>query len=267
MTRKKCTSCKVELNRTEFKPKRDGTLTKMCIQCLDKATETREKSKCVHGKHHGYCKECHSSQFCEHDRRRTTCKECKGGSICEHAKRRDHCKICSPRSFCVHGTQIAQCTKCGGVSVCKHNRVRSRCKICKGGSVCEHDKIRCVCVLCDGGHICEHKKNRSACNICDPATYLTRQVRHHVWYALKNNKKYSTTDYLGCDIATYRQYIEEQFTDEMSWDNYGVWHIDHITPIKYGDPTIDEVANRLHYTNTQPMWGSDNISKGNRSIG
>ena len=56
----------------------------------------------------------------------------------------------------------------------------------------------------------------------------------------------------------------------MSWDNYGKWHIDHIIPIKYKqdckNPTIEEVAKRLHYTNTQPLWASENMSIGNRYI-
>lgn len=56
----------------------------------------------------------------------------------------------------------------------------------------------------------------------------------------------------------------------MSWDNHGEWHIDHIIPIKYMPdgvaPTIEEVYRRLHYTNTQPLWAEDNLSKGNRYI-
>ena len=34
--RKKCNRCKVNLLIKEFKPKRDGTFTKRCIECLDK---------------------------------------------------------------------------------------------------------------------------------------------------------------------------------------------------------------------------------------
>ena len=62
----------------------------------------------------------------------------------------------------------------------------------------------------------------------------------------------------------------------MTWDNHGQgegkWNIDHIIPIKYlgaagGEPTLDEVAARLHFTNTQPMWAFENLAKGNRLIG
>ena len=80
--------------------------------------------------------------------------------------------------------------------------------------------------------------------------------------------------YLGCDIETYRAYIEDQFEPGMTWENHTAdgWHIDHIIPIKFpgaagGPPTLEEVSQRLHYTNTQPMWAVDNISKGNRFVG
>ena len=42
--------------------------------------------------------------------------------------------------------------------------------------------------------------------------------------------------------------------------------IDHIIPLKYEDPDIDETIKRLHYTNTQPLWKEDNM-KNNRYIG
>ena len=53
----------------------------------------------------------------------------------------------------------------------------------------------------------------------------------------------------------------------MTWENYGEWEIDHIIPIKYQKPSIEEVIERLNYTNTQPLWASKNRSKGNRYIG
>jgi len=51
----------------------------------------------------------------------------------------------------------------------------------------------------------------------------------------------------------------------MTLDNYGkhTWHIDHIIPISsfdLNDP--NQVAIAFHYTNLQPMWAKENISKG-----
>ena len=56
----------------------------------------------------------------------------------------------------------------------------------------------------------------------------------------------------------------------MSWDNYGDWHIDNRVPLQYKldgkTPTLEEVAQRLHYTNKQPLWASENIANGNRYV-
>ena len=82
---------------------------------------------------------------------------------------------------------------------------------------------------------------------------------------LKSKSK-KTLEYLGCDIETYREYLEKQFDDGMTWENYGEWEIDHIIPVKYDNPDFEVVAERLHYTNTQPMWRDENMSKGNKHI-
>ena len=75
----------------------------------------------------------------------------------------------------------------------------------------------------------------------------------------------SSTEYLGCNIETFKKHIEQQFTEGMSWGNYGDRHIDHKTPLKYNKPLL-EVVQGLHYTNTQPVWASENMSKGHRYI-
>ena len=76
----------------------------------------------------------------------------------------------------------------------------------------------------------------------------------------------SSTEYLGCNIETFKKHVEQQFTEGMSWENYGEWHIDHKIPLKYNKPSLEEVVQRLHYTNTQPMWASENMSKGCRYV-
>ena len=72
----------------------------------------------------------------------------------------------------------------------------------------------------------------------------------------------SSTEYLGCNIESFKKHIEQQFTKDMSWENCDEWHIDHKIPLKYNKPSFEGVAERLHYTNTEPMWASENMSKG-----
>ena len=77
---------------------------------------------------------------------------------------------------------------------------------------------------------------------------------------------------LNAATAFFRQaesMLEPSYKEklDMSWDNHGDWHIDHIIPLKYDNPTLEQTIQRLHYTNTQPLWATENISKGNRYVG
>jgi len=80
----------------------------------------------------------------------------------------------------------------------------------------------------------------------------------------KNNK---TMKYLGCDPHQLRKHLESQFTEGMTWENYGVngWHIDHKLP-----KTLVMYENDLYliynYKNLQPLWFIDNIRKSNKIL-
>lgn len=70
---------------------------------------------------------------------------------------------------------------------------------------------------------------------------------------------------LGCSIEHFVHHIEGRFTDGMTWDNYGEWHIDHIVPLAAFDlDDAEQVKLAVHYTNLQPLWAKDNLSKGDR---
>ena len=130
--------------------------------------------------------------------------------------------------------------------------------------------MRTQCKECGGGAICQHQRQKSKCKNCYPKGHLADVVRSRVRHALQSDKELSSQDYLDCDIATFRAHIEFQFKEGMSWENYGDWHIDHRVPLRYKfdrkTPTLEEVAQRLHCTNTQPLWASENIAKGNRYV-
>ena len=75
--------------------------------------------------------------------------------------------------------------------------------------------------------------------------------------------KYS--ELLGCTIEEMRTYLESLFLEGMSWDNHGVWHIDHIKPccsFDLVDPEQQKIC--FHYKNLQPLWAIDNIKKGGK---
>jgi hypothetical protein len=51
----------------------------------------------------------------------------------------------------------------------------------------------------------------------------------------------------------------------MTFDNFGKWHIDHIIPCASFDLTKPEQQRQcFHYTNLQPLWAFENLSKGSK---
>ena len=72
-----------------------------------------------------------------------------------------------------------------------------------------------------------------------------------------------TEKILGCNYELLKLHLESQFIDGMCWDNRGEWHIDHIIPLSSAK-TLEELIKLSHYTNLQPLWGVDNIKKGNK---
>jgi hypothetical protein len=269
--RKKCNRCKVNLTFDKFKKKRDDSYQKLCIECNEKGVQNKNKSKCEHGRRKTRCKDCGGGSICEHNRQKSHCKECGGASICEHNRIKSTCKECGGSQICEHDRRRSQCKDCGGGSICEHDRRKSQCKECGGSQFCEHNRIRSICKECGGGSICEHDRQKSTCKDCNFPSYLSQIIRNRIRNSLKSDKELSSKEYLGCEIDEFKTHIEKTFEEGMNWDNYGEWHIDHITPIKYKEEgkvaDLEEVIKRLHYTNTQALWASDNIAKGNRFIG
>jgi hypothetical protein len=123
----------------------------------------------------------------------------------------------------------------------------------------------------DKRHHCSHNTWKKTCKVCSPNGYLNSIVRCRIHDALKCKKSKKSHEYLGCDIPTFREHLEKSFKEGMTWENQGDWHIDHIIPVLYKQdgvaPSSEEVGKRLHYTNCQAMWASENIKKGNRYCG
>lgn len=117
------------------------------------------------------------------------------------------------------------------------------------------------------GYFSRYEKRRKA---ADLNFKLTRNIRAAIGLALRRGAKYGhTIELLGCSIEYLRIHLENQFTDDMNWGNYGArgWHIDHIIPLSYFDMSDPEQQKRAwHYTNLRPLWAKDNIQKSNKII-
>ena len=74
-----------------------------------------------------------------------------------------------------------------------------------------------------------------------------------------------TMNYLGCDYVCLVAHLESLFQEGMTWENYGKngWHMDHVIPLARAK-TEEELIPLLHYSNLQPLWAFDNLSKGDR---
>ena len=100
----------------------------------------------------------------------------------------------------------------------------------------------------------------------DPHFKLKQALSHRIWGALKGQvKSKRTMELLGCTIDELWIHMESKFTEGMTKENYGKWHVDHIMPcasFDLSDP--EQQAKCFHYTNLQPLWALDNIKKGNR---
>ena len=106
----------------------------------------------------------------------------------------------------------------------------------------------------------------------DPTFRMLGNMQNGVWSCLKGRTKNSRTfSYIDKSPEELMNYLEKQFTEGMSRENYGKWHVDHIRPLasfefdKYKEGSAEFEAllrEAWHYTNLQPLWAADNISKG-----
>ena len=104
----------------------------------------------------------------------------------------------------------------------------------------------------------------------DPQFRLSKNIRRRVLFFLQSNNIYKnnkTFEIIGCTPQQLKEYIQSQFRDNMSWENYGYygWHIDHIIPLSSSN-TEEELYKLCHFTNLQPLWAEDNLKKSNKIL-
>jgi hypothetical protein len=90
-----------------------------------------------------------------------------------------------------------------------------------------------------------------------------RQLVKNSFYRLKHNKNRRTSQILGADWEIVKKHFVSQFKDGMTWEAFiaGDIHVDHIQPLASAK-TEEELIALCHYTNLQPLWCLDNLSKG-----
>jgi len=104
----------------------------------------------------------------------------------------------------------------------------------------------------------------------DPIYKLINNFRTAIYQVLKENQIQKNGHYfetLKYSPENLIEHLESKFKDNMTWDNYGKWHVDHIKPIssfqitEIGD---DEFMTCWSLKNLQPLWSDENIRKSNK---
>jgi len=171
-------------------------------------------------------------------------------------------------------------------------------KGCKKGHLCERQTANGACRLCGleknadrfkrwyeaGGRaqVIEQARSWAQSNpdrrrqvtsrhskkvLATPQGKIKRACRRRVVNALMAQslrKAELTEELMGCSVEFMVQHIQKQFTDAMTWENYGreTWHIDHIRPCESFD--LEDPAQRaicFNWRNQRPLSAIENMIK------
>lgn len=217
--------------------------------------------------------------------------------------RRANCKVCSAQ-FAAKAANAMFCSKKCRLSHRRLNRsdknFEKKCITCDTAFVaqnykarycspsCEQHEIKCrSCgdtfrgfknrAFCSDECFAEHRRLRARKRqpkVRENRTgheRMKRRLSARINHAVKAQatKKCFVTDVLvGCAVPELLDHLSSKFAEGMTLDNYGDWHIDHMRPCASFDLTDPEQQKEcFHYTNLQPLWAKDNLSKGARYNG
>jgi hypothetical protein len=90
---------------------------------------------------------------------------------------------------------------------------------------------------------------------------LRKNFKSRIIESIKKNK--TTMEYLGSTIQVVQDWLQFNFQDYMTWENYGeVWHIDHTLPVNLFDLTQDiDIYMCFNWKNLMPLRKDINIKK------
>jgi hypothetical protein len=200
---------------------------------------------------------------------RNKCKECRNGEL------REKRLITHPIQMIPDGMK-----KCGRCCVIKtygefHNSKISKSGYSSGCKKCKKEysdnnkemirKIKRDWYINNRELSIERSCKRNKEKRVERNEYLNRYYKNNkhiymwrtlIYRTLKGYKKDETTlKLLGYTYDELKTHLESLFTDGMTWDNHGEWHVDHIKPLsKFDEQTPLSVVNGL--SNLQPLWAT-----------
>jgi hypothetical protein len=100
---------------------------------------------------------------------------------------------------------------------------------------------------------------------------ISNRIHSALWRSLKGNKNGRSWEMLvGYTCTDLKKHLENLFSDGMTWENMGKWHIDHIIPkslFNYETEEDEEFKKCWALSNLQPLWAIDNLRKSNKLFG
>ena len=106
----------------------------------------------------------------------------------------------------------------------------------------------------------------------DPVFRMIGNIRSRMYMGLKSQsikKSVRTLELLGASKEDVWKHLESQFKEGMTRENHGHkgWHVDHVRPCSSFDLSDPEEQKKcFHYTNLQPLWWWENLSKGSKIV-
>ena len=199
--------------------------------------------KCSDGKR-GTCKECRLKQWVPKEDEVLTCKLC---------KEEKHFSL-----FSLKGKQKPhECKSCTN----KLSREK------RASDPDEYNKKIRENYQCNKDKINETRRKTLQKRRDEDPKYRAMMALHCRLYMAVKVKTGKTLELTGCSKEELIRHLESKFTDGMTWDNYGEWHIDHMRPCASFDLEDPEEQKRcFHWTNLQPLWAQDNIRKGAKFV-
>ena len=185
-----------------------------------------------------------------------TCKEC--GMEFKRYDKRSETTFCS--SQCYHkwvagkqnpnwrgGDIEFTCTWCSKKFYIRRDRIASQ-----SGKYCS---LKCYRKFTDSYKMPQIQKRIAKLNIKNLTSWLRKGFK----------PKLNWEKRFGYSPEEFKLYIEKMFKDGMSWDNYGLWVIDHIKPTQFFIfESVDDEGFKdcFKLENLQPLWKEENNAKG-----
>jgi len=106
----------------------------------------------------------------------------------------------------------------------------------------------------------EYQRNRRQ---IDPAFKLAGGLRSKMYKFMNGIQSQTASNLLCCTKDDFVEWMKFQLKPGMTMENHGsLWHMDHVIPVARFDLTVPEEQQRCwHWSNFQPMNGSENMSK------